>query len=33
VVKGQDLVPKIARAGNSQTKLDHVEIVRSEKVP
>ena len=33
VVKGQDLVPQIARAGNSQTKLDHVEIVRSAKVP
>jgi peptidyl-prolyl cis-trans isomerase A (cyclophilin A) len=33
VVKGQDLVPQIARAGNAQTKLDHVEIVRSEKVP
>jgi len=33
VVKGQDLVPQIARAGNAQTKLDHVEIVRSDKVP
>jgi peptidyl-prolyl cis-trans isomerase A (cyclophilin A) len=33
VVKGQDLVPQIARAGNAQTKLEHVEIVRSEKVP
>ena len=33
VVKGQDLVPQIARAGNAQTKLDHIEIVRSEKVP
>jgi len=33
VVKGQDLVPQIARAGNAQTKLDHLEIVRSEKVP
>jgi peptidyl-prolyl cis-trans isomerase A (cyclophilin A) len=33
VVKGGDLVPQIARAGNAQTKLDHVEIVRSEKVP
>jgi peptidyl-prolyl cis-trans isomerase A (cyclophilin A) len=33
VVKGQDLVPQIARAGNSQTKLEHLEIVRSEKVP
>jgi len=26
-------VPQIARAGNAQTKLEHVEIVRSEKVP
>jgi peptidyl-prolyl cis-trans isomerase A (cyclophilin A) len=33
VVKGQDLVPQIARAGNAQTKLAHVDIVRSEKVP
>jgi len=33
VVKGQDLVPQIARGGNSQTKLDKLEIVRSEKVP
>jgi peptidyl-prolyl cis-trans isomerase A (cyclophilin A) len=33
VVKGQELVPQIARAGNAQTKLAHVEIVRSEKVP
>jgi peptidyl-prolyl cis-trans isomerase A (cyclophilin A) len=33
VVKGQDLVPQIARAGNAQTKLEHVEILRSEKVP
>src|SRR5438552_6377404 len=33
VVKGQDLVPQIARAGNAQTKLERVEIVRSEKVP
>ena len=33
VVKGQDLVPQIARGGNGQTKLEHVEIVRSEKVP
>jgi len=32
-VKGQDLVPQIARAGNAQTRLEHVEIVRSEKVP
>ena len=33
VVKGGDLVPAIARAGNSQTKLEKVEIVRAEKVP
>src|SRR6266404_3673378 len=33
VVKGFELVPKIARAGNAQTKLQHVEIVRSESVP
>jgi peptidyl-prolyl cis-trans isomerase A (cyclophilin A) len=33
VVKGQDLVPQIARAGNAQTKLEQVEIVRSGKVP
>jgi peptidyl-prolyl cis-trans isomerase A (cyclophilin A) len=33
VVKGFELVPKIARAGNSQVTLQHVEIVRSEKVP
>jgi len=33
VVKGLDLVPQIARAGNAQTKLDKVELVRSEKVP
>jgi peptidyl-prolyl cis-trans isomerase A (cyclophilin A) len=33
VVKGFDLVPKIARAGNSQTKIEHVQIVRSETVP
>jgi peptidyl-prolyl cis-trans isomerase A (cyclophilin A) len=33
VVKGGDLVPQIARAGNSQTKLDKVDIVRSTKVP
>ena len=33
VVKGQDLVPQIARAGNAQTKLKHVEIIRSDKVP
>jgi peptidyl-prolyl cis-trans isomerase A (cyclophilin A) len=33
VVKGFELVPKIARAGNDKTTLEHVEIVRSEKVP
>jgi peptidyl-prolyl cis-trans isomerase A (cyclophilin A) len=33
VVKGFELVPKIARAGNDKTTLQHVEIVRSEKVP
>ena len=33
VVKGGDLVPTIGRAGNNQTKLDRVEIVRSDKVP
>jgi peptidyl-prolyl cis-trans isomerase B (cyclophilin B) len=33
VVKGFELVPKIARAGNGQVTLQHVEIVRSEKVP
>ena len=33
VVKGQDLIPQIARAGNAQTKLHKVEIVRSDKVP
>ena len=33
VVKGGDLVPQIARAGNSQTKLERVEIIRSEKAP
>jgi peptidyl-prolyl cis-trans isomerase A (cyclophilin A) len=33
VVKGFDLVPKIGRGGNSQTKIEHVEIVRSETVP
>src|SRR5713101_6209734 len=33
VVKGAELVPQIARAGNAQTKLERVEIVRSEKVP
>ncbi len=33
VVKGFELVPQIARAGNNQTTLEHVEIVRSDKVP
>ena len=33
VVKGFELVPQIARAGNAQTQLQQVEIVRSEKVP
>ena len=33
VVKGGDLVPQIGRAGNSQTKLERVEIIRSEKTP
>ena len=33
VVKGGDLVPQIARAGNNQTKLEKVEIVRAEKAP
>jgi peptidyl-prolyl cis-trans isomerase A (cyclophilin A) len=33
VVKGGELVPQIARAGNAQTKLERVEIVRSEKIP
>jgi peptidyl-prolyl cis-trans isomerase A (cyclophilin A) len=33
VVKGLDLVPAIARAGNAQTKLDKVTITRSETVP
>jgi len=33
VVKGFELVPKIARAGNGQVKLERVEIVRSEKAP
>jgi peptidyl-prolyl cis-trans isomerase A (cyclophilin A) len=33
VVKGLDLVPAIARAGNAQTKLEHVTVTRSEKVP
>ena len=33
VIKGGDLVPQIARAGNSQTKLERVEIIRSEKAP
>ena len=33
VIKGGDLVPQIARAGNSQTKLERVEIIRAEKAP
>ena len=33
VVKGFELVPKIARAGNGQVALQHVQIVRSEKAP
>jgi peptidyl-prolyl cis-trans isomerase A (cyclophilin A) len=33
VVKGFELVPRIARAGNAQTQLQHVEIVRSATVP
>jgi peptidyl-prolyl cis-trans isomerase A (cyclophilin A) len=33
VVKGLDLVPAIARAGNAQTKLVKVTISRSEKTP
>jgi peptidyl-prolyl cis-trans isomerase A (cyclophilin A) len=33
VVKGQELIPKIARGGNGQVTLQHVEIVRSEKAP
>ncbi|MEN3273518.1 MAG: peptidyl-prolyl cis-trans isomerase [Actinomycetota bacterium] len=33
VVKGLDLIPAIARAGNAQTKLEKVTITRSEKVP
>ena len=33
VVKGQELVPQIARGGNAQTRLDKLEIVRSDKVP
>ena len=33
VVKGFELVPQIARAGNAQTQLLHVEIVRSATVP
>jgi peptidyl-prolyl cis-trans isomerase A (cyclophilin A) len=33
VVKGGDLVPQIARAGNSQTRLDKIDIVRSAKAP
>ena len=33
VVKGQELVPRIARKGNGATKLNHIEIVRSATVP
>lgn len=33
VLKGFELVPKIARAGNATTKLNHVEIKRSATVP
>ena len=33
VVKGFELVPQIGRAGNAQTQLQSLEIVRSEKVP
>ena len=33
VVKGQELIPQIARGGNAQTRLDKLEIVRSDKVP
>jgi len=33
VVKGQELVPQIARGGNAQTRLEKVEIVRAEKAP
>jgi len=33
VVKGQELVPRIARKGNAQTKLKHIEITRSANVP
>ena len=33
VVKGFELVPKIARAGNGTTKLNHLEIKRSATVP
>jgi peptidyl-prolyl cis-trans isomerase A (cyclophilin A) len=33
VVKGFELVPKIARSGNAQVTLQKVEIVRSEKAP
>src|SRR5207237_5793240 len=32
-IQGFELVPKIARAGNAKTTLQHVEIVRSEKAP
>jgi peptidyl-prolyl cis-trans isomerase A (cyclophilin A) len=33
VTKGFELVPQIGRAGNGTTKLDSLEIVRSEKAP
>jgi peptidyl-prolyl cis-trans isomerase A (cyclophilin A) len=32
-IQGFELVPKIARGGNSKTTLQHVEIVRAEKAP
>ncbi len=33
VVKGIELIPRIARKGNAATKLNHVEIARSATVP
>jgi peptidyl-prolyl cis-trans isomerase A (cyclophilin A) len=33
VVKGQELIPRIARKGNAQVKLNHVELTRSTTVP
>jgi peptidyl-prolyl cis-trans isomerase A (cyclophilin A) len=33
VVKGFELVPQIARGGNSQTQISRLEITRSEKAP